>query len=260
MIGILVEDLQNKLIAFIVKVSTTLFKPMFQHRLTLGNIEDKDINNLMSIKLFKYNISKHLKEVKNIKEIDRFRITHALENLYSNVYTILKDTNYETVTYNIVYTICEDMNNLLSTIKKYKSYNGITTESLDKSLKSLRDRYNNVVNNKQHQSMFSIGFYIKLSPEIKALAESIRVSSELLDNTVSKSLSEQTISLIKLYKKYEDNDSRFEIERQLTLISDFLKEQIEVNALPGSKKYLDNKLGISSHYIQSVIDNNNWVE
>ena len=101
---------------------------------------------------------------------------------------------------------------------------------------------------------------MNLEPSVKKLVISIKTMSELLNNTISNSLSEQTIILIKLYKNYEDNESRDEIARQLELISNFLKEQVELNELPGSKKYVNNKLGISSRYIQSVIDNNNWVE
>lgn len=111
-----------------------------------------------------------------------------------------------------------------------------------------------------NKDLFTIVPYMNLEPSVKKLVIDIKTMSELLNNTISNSMSEQTIVLIKLYKNYEDTDSRTEIARQLELISNFLKEQVELNELPGSKKYVNNKLGISSQYIQSVIDNNNWVE
>ena len=268
MIGIFVENLQNKLIAFIAKLSKIMFSPvtMSVPRLTLENIEDKDIDKLMSIELYKYNIAKHLSQVRNVNSADMYRINYAYRELYTSVYTMLIDTKYDTVKFNILYSICEDILNVLDTIKKYKSYNGITTESLDRALNDLKHRYNNAQsikaesNTPSNKDLFTIVPYMNLEPSVKKLVIDIKTMSELLNNTISNSMSEQTIVLIKLYKNYEDTDSRTEIERQLKLISNFLKEQVELNELPGSKKYVNNKLSISSHYIQSVIDNNNWVE
>lgn len=264
MIGIFVEDLQNKLIMFITKLSRILFLPVT--RLTLENIEDKDIDKLMSIELYKYNISKYLNQVRNVNAVDKYRINYAYQELYTSVYTMLIDTKYDTVKFNILYNICEDILKVLDTIKQYKSYNGITIKSLDKALSDLKHRYNNArfikaeSNTPSNKDIFTIIPYMNLEPSVKKLVINIKTMSELLDNTISNSMSEQTIVLIKLYKNYEDTESRVEIERQLKLISNFLKEQLELNELPGSKKYVNNKLGISSHYIQSVIDNNNWVE
>ena len=244
------------------KTRSSLISP----RLTLKNIEDKDINKLMSIELFKYNIDKHLNGVRNITDADKFRVSQSLQILYTEAYTTLYKTGYNTVKYNTVYIICEDILNILTNVKTYKSYNGITIEGLNRAVKSLKDRYNKVRYDtavsvdKNSSDIFSIIPYMNLSPEVKELVKNIQTTSEILDNTISKSLTHQTISLIKLYKNYEDIDSRTEIKRQLTLISNFLTEQIEINALPGSKKHLTNTLGISSNYIQSVIDNNNWVE
>lgn len=268
MIGLFVEDLQNKLIAFIAKLSKIIFSPvtMTVPRLTLENIEDKDIDKLMSIELYKYNISKHLHQVRTLNVVDRYRIIYAYQELYTNVYTMLIDTKYDTVKFNILYNICEDILKALDTIKQYKSYNGITIESLDRALNDLKTRYNNAryikgeSNTPSNKDLFTIVPYMNLEPTVKKLVIGIKTMSELLNNTISNSLSEQTIVLIKLYKNYEDNESRDEIARQLELISNFLKEQVELNELPGSKKYVNNKLGISSRYIQSVIDNNNWVE
>ena len=264
MIGILVEDLQNKLIMFIAKLSKIIFSPV--PRLTLENIEDKEIDKLMSIELYNYNISKYLDQVRNVHAFDKYRIKYAYQELYTSVYTMLIDTKYDTIKFNILYSICEDILKVLDTIKTYKSYNGITIESLDKALNDLKHRYNNAryikgeSNTPSNKDLFTIVPYMNLEPNVKKLVINIKTMSELLNNTISNSLSEQTIVLIKLYKNYEDTESRDEIERQLELISNFLKEQVELNELPGSKKYVNNKLGISSHYIQSVIDNNNWVE
>lgn len=266
MIGIFVEDLQNKIIALIVKLSMAIVSPLMTPHLTLENIEDKEIDKLMSIELYKYNISKYLNQVRTVNAVDKYRIKHVYQELYTSVYTMLIDTKYDTVKFNILYNICEDILKVLDTIKKYKSYNGITIESLDKALNDLKHRYNNArfikaeSNASSNKDLFSIIPYMKLEPKVKEIALSIKTTNEILDNTISNSLAEQTVALLKLYKDYEDTDSRVEIERQLELISNFLKEQLELNALPGSKKYVDNKLGISSHYIQSVIDNNNWVE
>ena len=264
MIGLFVEDLQNKLIAFIAKLSKIIFSPV--PRLTLENIEDKEIDKLMSIELYKYNISTYLNQVRNLSAGDKYRINHIYQELYTSVYTMLIDTKYDTIKFNILYSICEDILKILDTIKTYKSYNGITIESLDKALDNLKHRYNNAryikgeSNTPSNKDLFTIVPYMNLEPSVKKLVIDIKTMSELLNNTISNSMSEQTIVLIKLYKNYEDTDSRVEIERQLKLISNFLKEQLELNELPGSKKYVNNKLGISSHYIQSVIDNNNWVE
>lgn len=264
MIGIFVEDLQNKLIMIIAKLSRILFLPVT--RLTLENIEDKNIDKLMSIELYNHNISNHLSQVRSINTIDKYRIKCLYQELYTNVYTMLIDTKYDTVKFNILYNICEDSLKVLDAIKKYKSYNGITIESLDRALNDLKHRYNNArtvkaeSNTPSNKDIFAIIPYMNLEPSVKKLVINIKTMSELLDNTISNSMSEQTIVLIKLYKNYEDTESRVEIERQLKLISNFLKEQLELNELPGSKKYVNNKLGISSHYIQSVIDNNNWVE
>lgn len=264
MIGTFVEDLQNKLISFIVKLSKIIFSPV--PRLTLENIEDKDIDKLMSIELYNYNISKYLNQVRNVNSADRYRINHIYQELYASVYTMLIDTKYDTVKFNVLYNICEDILKILDTIKTYKSYNGIKIESLDNALNDLKRRYDSVryikteSNTLDNKDIFKIIPYMKLEPSVKKIVIDIKTMSGLLNNTISNSLSEQTIVLIKLYKNYEDTESRVEIERQLTLISDFLKEQLELNELPGSKKYVNNKLGISSHYIQSVIDNNNWVE
>lgn len=268
MIGLFVEDLQNKLIAFIAKLSKIIFSPvrMSVPRLTLENIEDKDIDKLMSIELYNHNISKHLSQVRSINTIDKYRIKCLYQELYTNVYTMLIDTKYDTVKFNILYNICEDSIKVLDTIKKYKSYNGITIESLDRALNDLKTRYNNAChikgesNTPSNKDLFTIVPYMNLEPTVKKLVIGIKTMSELLNNTISNSMSEQTIVLIKLYKNYEDTESRDEIARQLELISNFLKEQVELNELPGSKKYVNNKLGISSRYIQSVIDNNNWVE
>lgn len=265
MIGLFVEDLQNKLIAFIAKLTRIMFLPV--PRLTLENIEYKRVDKLMSIDLYKYNISEHLNQVRSINEIDKYRTKCSYQNLYANVYTMLIDTKYDTVKFNILYDICEDILKILDIIKKYKSYNdGIKIKSLDTALNELKHRYNNVrvikaeSNAISNKDLFAIVTYTNLEPSVKTLVINIKTMSELLNNTVSNSLSEQTMVLIKLYKNYEDTESRVEIERQLELISNFLKEQVELNELPGSRKYVNNKLGISSHYIQSVIDNNNWVE
>lgn len=266
MIGIFVEDLQNKIIALIVKLSMAIVSPLMTPRLTLENIEDKEIDKLMSIELYKYNISKYLNQVRNVNAVDKYRINHVYQELYTSVYTMLIDTKYDTIKFNILYSICEDILKVLDTIKTYKSYNGITIESLDKALDNLKHRYNNAryikgeSNTPSNKDLFTIVPYMNLEPSVKKLVIDIKTMSELLNNTISNSMSEQTIVLIKLYKNYEDTDSRTEIERQLELISNFLKEQVELNELPGSKKYVNNKLSISSHYIQSVIDNNNWVE
>lgn len=268
MIGIFVENLQNRLIALIAKLSKIIFSPvtMSVPRLTLENIEDKNVDKLMSIELYKYNISKHLNQVRSVNMVDRYRISNVYQELYTSVYIMLIDTKYDTVKFNILYSICEDILKVLDTIKTYKSYNGITIESLDKALNDLKHRYNNAryikgeSNTPSNKDLFTIVPYMNLEPSVKKLVISIKTLSELLNNTISNSLSEQTIILIKLYKNYEDSESRDEIARQLELISNFLKEQVELNELPGSKKYVNNKLGISSRYIQSVIDNNNWVE
>lgn len=266
MIGLFVEDLQNKLIAFIAKLSRIMFSPV--PRLTLENIEDKDIDKLMSIELYKYNISKYLNQVRNLSAADKYRIKYVYQDLYTSVYTMLIDTKYDTVKFNILYNICEDILKILDTIKLLKDFNGytITVKSLDKALDNLKHRYNNArfikaeSNTPSNKDLFTIVPYMNLEPSVKKVVISINTMSELLNNTISNSLSEQTMVLIKLYKNYEDNESRDEIARQLELISNFLKEQVELNELPGSKKYVNNKLSISSHYIQSVIDNNNWVE
>lgn len=82
MIGIFVENLQNRLIALIAKLSKIIFSPvtMSVPRLTLENIEDKNVDKLMSIELYKYNISKHLNQVGNINYVDKYRINYAYRN------------------------------------------------------------------------------------------------------------------------------------------------------------------------------------
>lgn len=178
MIGIFVENLQNRLIALIAKLSKIIFSPvtMSVPRLTLENIEDKNVDKLMSIELYKYNISKHLNQVRSVNMVDRYRISHVYQELYTSVYIMLIDTKYDTVKFNILYSICKDILKVLDTIKTYKSYNGITIESLDKALNDLKHRYNNAryikgeSNTPSNKDLFTIVPYMNLEPSVKKIS------------------------------------------------------------------------------------------